>query len=345
MRTINSRIRNIFSRPWQSVCVLWLFLAVVPLLCGCYGKKQPSTPDGLQTGAPETDTIGFYETHHYTKGYNFIVSADTLRLLVQLPEEEISNMLTDSIVTVKDDRIVVADIRNIPNDSIDSVWVQVARDQFTMGWVRESKLLKNVEPDDPISQFIDMFSDSHLVVMLIVIVAIAIAYIFRRLMRMGAYIIHFNDIPTFYPVALALLVSSSAALYATIQHFYPEMWRHFYFHPSLNPFCVPRLLGVFLLSVWLILIIGIAVIDEVRKCLKGSDALLYLAGLVAVCAFDYILFSITTLYYIGYVLLALYFFFAIRHYLRHNHSRYVCGNCGAPMQSKGKCQKCGAENN
>jgi len=345
MRTISSMIRKLFVRPWQSVCVLWLFVAVVSLLCGCYGQqKRMDTPDGLQTDAPETDTIGFYETHHYTKGYNFIVTADTLRLLVQLPEEEISNMLTDSIVTHKDDRIVVADIRNIPNDSIDSVWVQVARDQFTMGWVRESKLLDSVQPDDPISQFIDMFSNSHLIVMLIVIGVIAIAYLIRRLLRMGAYIIHFNDIPTFYPVMLALLVASSAALYATIQHFEPEMWRHFYFHPTLNPFSVPHILGIFLMSLWLILILSIAVVDVVTKCLRGSDAVLYLAGLVAVCAADYIIFSITTLYYIGYILLALYFVYAIYNYLRHSHSRYVCGNCGAVMHEKGRCQKCGAEN-
>ena len=41
-----------------------------------------------------------------------------------------------------------------PADSVDSVWVKVARDQETMGWVHEKELLEKVVPVDSVSQFI-----------------------------------------------------------------------------------------------------------------------------------------------------------------------------------------------
>jgi len=44
-----------------------------------------------------------------------------------------------------------------------------------------------------------------------------------------------------------------------------------------------------------------------------GEAILYLVGLAAVCAVIYVVFSITTLYYVGYPLLIAYFYFAIKH--------------------------------
>lgn len=37
---------------------------------------------------------------------------------------------------------------------------------MTQGWIRESEMLAGVSPDDPISQFIDFFSNTHLLVFL-----------------------------------------------------------------------------------------------------------------------------------------------------------------------------------
>ena len=84
---------------------------------------------------------------------------------------------------MKYERLVVADIRIMPADSIDSVWVQLARDQYTFGWIHESQLLPKVTPDDPISQFISVFSDVHLLVFLIVIILIAVAYVMHLILR------------------------------------------------------------------------------------------------------------------------------------------------------------------
>jgi 4-hydroxybenzoate polyprenyltransferase len=43
-----------------------------------------------------------------------------------------------------------------------------------------------------------------------------------------------------------------------------------------------------------------------------GEAIMYLVGLAAVCAVIYVVFSITTLYYVGYPLLIAYFYFAIK---------------------------------
>lgn len=299
-----------------------LFLAL--LLCGCY-NRGPITPDAWDLTRQQLDSISFYTTHHYTQNFNFVVTGDSLVVVAQQPEDmavpdvvsveiqtESGEYHKDSITLLRNERIVVADIKTVPSDTIDSVWVKVARDQLTFGWVHESELLSKVSPDDPISQFIDFFSDAHLLIFLAFCVVVVAAYGIRRLLRRGAKIVHFNDIPSFYPTALCLLVASSAVLYSSIQLFGAETWRHFYYHPSLNPFALPFWLGVFVSSVWAIVIVAIATVDDVTRQLPLGASILYLSGLGAICAVCYVVFSITTLYYVGYPLLIAYYVFAVR---------------------------------
>lgn len=299
-----------------------LFLAL--LLCGCY-NRGPITPDAWDLTRQQLDSISFYTTHHYTQNFNFVVTGDSLVVVAQQPEDmavpdvvsveiqtESGEYHKDSITLFRNERIVVADIKTVPSDTIDSVWVKVARDQLTFGWVHESELLSKVSPDDPISQFIDFFSDAHLLIFLAFCVVVVAAYGIRRLLRRGAKIVHFNDIPSFYPTVLCLLVASSAVLYSSIQLFGAETWRHFYYHPSLNPFALPFWLGVFVSSVWAIVIVAIATVDDVTRQLPLGASILYLSGLGAICAVCYVVFSITTLYYVGYPLLIAYYVFAFR---------------------------------
>ena len=299
-----------------------LFLAL--LLCGCY-NRGPITPDAWDLTRQQLDSISFYTTHHYTQNFNFVVTGDSLVVVAQQPEDmavpdvvsveiqtESGEYHKDSITLLRNERIVVADIKTVPSDTIDSVWVKVARDQLTFGWVHESELLSKVSPDDPISQFIDFFSDAHLLIFLAFCVVVVAAYGIRRLLRRGAKLVHFNDIPSFYPTALCLLVASSAVLYSSIQLFGAETWRHFYYHPSLNPFALPFWLGIFVSSVWAIVIVAIATVDDVTRQLPLGASILYLSGLGAICAVCYVVFSITTLYYVGYPLLIAYYVFAIR---------------------------------
>jgi hypothetical protein len=97
-----------------------------------------------------------------------------------------------------------------------------------------------------------------------------------------------------------------------------ETWRHFYYHPSLNPFALPFWLGVFVSSVWAIIIVAIATFEDVTRHLSMGSAILYLGGLAGICAFDYVVFSVGTLYFIGYPLLIAYYVFAIKRLMLQN---------------------------
>ena len=295
-----------------------MLLGILLMLSSCYHRHNSHQQHAamVEYSDRQLDSISFSTTHHYTNKYNFLVFKDSLELMRQQPEEYISGLKVDTFAVKKNHLLVVTDIRMVPQDSIDSVWVQLAAENNDFGWVRESKLLPRVVPDDPISEFIMTFSNVHLLIFLVVIVVIAMAYLVRKVFHSNGKIVHFNDIDSPYPVTLVLLVSISAAFYGWIQSFEPEMWRHFYFHPSLNPFAVPHLLGVFLALVWAVLIVALACVDEVYHRLTFGEGLLYLGGLAGVCALDYIIFSVLSLYYIGYVLLIAYIYFAIRAYRR-----------------------------
>lgn len=291
-------------------------LTLLFLLTGCYHSHRQTTHAALvEYNDKQRDSISFSTTHHYTNKYNFVVYADSLTLLSQQPEEYVNGLPTDSFSVKKNCFMVVSDIRMIPQDSIDSVWVQLATEDNIFGWTHESDLLPNVVPDDPISWFILTFSNTHLIIFIIIIVLIGATYLIRKIFSDNGHLVHFNDIDSPYPTALALTVSYAATFYATIQTFWPEMWRHFYFHPTLNPFTVPTALSFFLCSVWAIIIISIACVDEVRHRLPFGEAILYLCGLMGVCALDYIIFSLSTLYFVGYILLVAYTYFAIKRYL------------------------------
>lgn len=301
------------STIWQV-----LLLGILLMLSSCYHRHNSHQQHAamVEYSDRQLDSISFSTTHHYTNKYNFLVFKDSLELMRQQPEEYISGLKVDTFAVKKNHLLVVTDIRMVPQDSIDSVWVQLATENNDFGWVRESKLLRRVVPDDPISEFIMTFSNVHLLIFLVVIVVITMAYLVRKVFHSNGKIVHFNDIDSPYPVTLVLLVSISAAFYGWIQSFEPEVWRHFYFHPSLNPFAVPHLLGVFLALVWAVLIVALACVDEVYHRLTFGEGLLYLGGLAGVCALDYIIFSVLSLYYIGYVLLIAYIYFAIKAYRR-----------------------------
>ena len=295
-------------------------------LSSCYHQRPQSHDATTHYSEYQLDSLSFSSTHHYTNNYNFVVKADSLVLFRQQPEEIINHLSADSFAVYKHEHLVVADIRMLSDDPVDSVWVQVARDQSTFGWIHESSLLPKVVPDDPISQFISTCSDIHTLIFLVIITLIGIVYLLRKLQSRRAPIVHFRDIDSFYPTLLVLIVASSATFYASIQ------------------LSVPPLLAILLASVWAMLITALAVGDDVRHQLPFRFAVMYLCGLAAVCAVAYIVFSLTTLYYVGYLILIAYFVFALRRYFTHNRAYYLCGNCGAKLRHKGRCPRCGAIN-
>ena len=225
--------------------LLLIMLAVAFSLTGCY-QPHHRNHAAFKFSERQIDSLSFFSTHHYTNNYNFVVKADSLSLISQMPEEYIGGLPTDSFLVRKGDHLVVADIRMVPSDKTDSVWVELANDSSVFGWARETYLLPRVMPDDPISQFISEFSNDHVIIFLCVIAVFAAGYAFWNIKRHKAHIVHFHDIDSFYPTLLCLTVAFSATLYASLQMYAPQMWQHFYYHPTLNPFSVPAPLMIFL---------------------------------------------------------------------------------------------------
>lgn len=155
--------------------IMPLLLLAALLLSSCYRKPVVATPP-VEFTDRQLDSISFARTHHYSQNYNFIVDADSMVLTQQMPEEAVSQLPTDSFAVKHNERLAVADIRIMPMDSVDSVWVQLAHEQGRFGWIHESDMLRAVVPDEPVSQFISFFSDVHLLIFLVVFVIVLFAY-------------------------------------------------------------------------------------------------------------------------------------------------------------------------
>lgn len=325
-----------------------LFLSLAILNAGCYYSHPNKVDHWTSANEGGVDSVNFFISHHYWTGYNFQVT-DSMKLQTapQLPGlPDYGAMVNDTVGMRKADKVVVAKVMMVPSDTTDSVWIKVARDQLSQGWLRESELLSHVVPDDPISKFIYYFSDSRSVYMLSALGLALICWLVQRMRHKSVRMVHFRDIPSFYPTLLCLCVSGSAALYGSIQRFVPATWVEFYYHPTLNPLNpdIPPILALFIASVWCMLIVAVAVLDEMRRQPDLGDTLSYLASLGGVCVVLYLTFTLTVPIYIGYPLLACYWFFAIRQYIRHQPSHLLCGVCGKSIPHKGICPHCGALN-
>ena len=281
------------------------------------------------------------ESNLYTVNDNFLLSVDSISLQRQEPFHNMPvDTLSDSIVLYYNDALVVAQIMVIPEDSVDSVWVKVARDQFSQGWIHQSSFLSSVVPDDPISEFIYLFSQRHLWYFLAMVFTVGVLLVWRQTKRWHFYMIFVRDVSSFYPTLLTLTLSGSAVLYASIQRLIPDTWVLYYYHPTLNPFDLPLILGLFIASIWLLVVLIIATLDEVFSLLPVPEAMLYLFSLSGVCVACYMIFSLSVLGWVGYVLYGFLAVVFVWRYLRCFSAHCVCGKCGARMHSKGRCTRC-----
>lgn len=318
------------------------------LLASCYGphRQDSSLQEALAEAALEGDSLGAELARPYGIGYNLLVDADSLLLLEDRPAHwsEGAVASSDSLWLRRYDAVVVAAFLVIPEDSTDSVWVKVARDQLTMGWLHERELLTCCYPDDPISAFIRAFSMRHALWFWLVIAATAVLVGVRLVRRQRTHVVHLLDIPSAYPTLLLLTLAASALLYGHIQHACPAVWVNFYFHPTLNPLSQPPLLCAFLLSVWLLLLLVIASVDNVVSYLRPLAACIYLFVLAGSAMAVYLIFSWTAATPLGYLLFAAYAAVSLYRYWHLARARYICGSCGAKMRSKGVCPRCGVVN-
>ncbi len=281
----------------------------------------------------QADSLEFRLLHHYTNNFNFVVTADTLVLVPKGDE------VSDTCSLLKGDIIAVASIVEA-----DTVWVKVARDQWTMGWISEDELLKGTVPDDMISQFIDALTGSRAVWMSLLVLLGVVGFLLRRRLNHRLQIFQPGEMDSFYPILFVMLVGVMAALYASIQNFAPEYWQEYYYHPTLNPLLLPPIMAILLVVAWLVVVAYIAVIAEVYNhfyFLPGMNYLLETTGLAMVV---YLVISWTTRFYVGYLLLLALIVGLLIIYFRYVRCQYECGSCGAKVKEKGVCPYCGAVN-
>lgn len=304
------------------------------LLCvtACHYRTSLSS---TREGNPNDSVVKVVRERPYALNSNFRVTADTL-WLHQLP-------LLDSIPVREGDELVVAEITARKEMEGDSVWVKVARDQETIGWVPERQLLSHIVPVDPISRYIHLFSNSHALPFFLVLAVFFLCFVYRALRRKQIKLIWLNDIDSVFPITLSWLMAAAATLYNSMQHFVPETWERYYYDPSLNPFDLPFVLGLFVLSVFLILLLGVALLDDLFHQTTMEVAFFYLLGLASCCIFLYIFFTYLWVY-LAYVAFIAYSVWCVRRLRKANSYPYACGACGAKMRSKGICPHCGALN-
>ena len=301
-------------------------MGAVLLLSSCYYREEDAT---------------LYEV-----GDNFELCVDSLSLQSSQPLHNLPvDTLSEQLTVYYNDQLVVAETLVIPEDSVDSVWVKLARDQFTMGWTHQRDFQASVVPDDPISQFIHLFSIRHLGVFLIVFLVSLIVLLWQVFGKRKPHVFFLRDILSPYPTYLLITLALSALLYAGIQHYVPETWVLYYYHPTLNPFGLPLILSLFLCSVWVLFVLTIATIDEVFRQLPVTEAVLYLVSLLGCCILCYLLFTLAALSPgVSYILFALFILVLLLRYFRHSRPQFLCGSCGKRMKELGKCPHCGAEN-
>lgn len=305
------------------------------LLSACQ-YPRPDLSDE-QMSAKTKDSLSYLYERHYTLNTNLELHDDSV-VLERLP-------VKDSYINLyKGDRVVVAEFAVHPADSIDSLWVKLAHSQEIQGWVREKDLIQSFVPTDSISQFIYLFSDTHASYFVIIFAVFVGVYLFRAFRRKQLQMVYFNDINSIYPLFLCLLMAFSATLYESMQVFAPETWQHFYFNPTLSPFKVPLVLSVFILSIWLYLVVALAVLDDLFRQLSTAAAIFYLLGLLSCCIFCYFFFILTTHIYVGYLFLACFLYLFAKRVRTNKGYKYRCGYCDGRLREKGICPHCGAVN-
>ena len=148
--------------PMKRDSLRWPLVLLLTMWCTACYYQRPDYSDEWDLTESRRDSLDFEATHHYTENFNFLVVGDSLCLHSTHPYHNPgrTDAGPDSVTVFEDDRLVVADIMIVPEDSVDSVWVKVARDQYTMGWVHEADLLSAAIPDDSISSLMDYEFDN-----------------------------------------------------------------------------------------------------------------------------------------------------------------------------------------
>ncbi len=322
-----------------------LMLALSAALGACDGMHSRHSVVAFDSTA--VDSAQAYALTAYDVGYNFTVRADSLMLMDERPMHWSEGVSSESgtVMLHAGDRIVVASIVVIPEDTTDSIWVQVARDQQTMGWTHQGTLLQGTSPDDPISTLMHYIARRpNLVLMLLGAATLALCLLYRH-RHPRTPLICADDITAAAPSLLLSCAVAAALLHTYIMHAVPQEWVRFYFHPSINPLTQPPALRAFIIAVWGMVAASVASAEAAFTLLPLRQAPVYLLSLAAMAT---ILTEAITMLQAIPLLAAATGLAAIagiaRHYMSHTRARYICGRCGTGLHDKGRCPRCGAWN-
>lgn len=344
-----------------SIILLWTWFCLLALFfTSCHYARPIATTGDDTDSVGGIDSTAFLQTHHYWKGDVFRTD-DSLRLFVidspvRLQEETdeadalrtTESIAPDTIIIPRDSRLIVTALSNVPDSTQDSTWVCLLSSDGPQGWTKESELLNQAAPDDPISKYIHTFSKWHKPLNLVgIFLAVCVLLFFAHQRRSFKPVLQLQG--SIYPIVLRMCVSLCALLYAVVWHFAPHTWTEFYFNPTLNPFAhgLPLVLAIFLASGWLLIVAVIAVLDDVWRRLPAVPAIKFLIELMARCGIVSIVFSLSTEFiYVGYLMLAVYWGVLLHALWKANHGKpYRCGQCGQPLANLPcQCPNCGANN-
>ena len=192
---------------FQKASRLGVLVGVVLLLSSCYYQEEDST---------------LYEV-----GDNFELCADSLSLQSSQPLHNLPiDTLCEQLHVYYGDPLVVAETLIIPEDSVDSIWVKLARDQYTMGWTHQRNFIGNVVPDDPISRFIHLFSIRHLGLFGILFAISLLALLYQIFVFVKPFVVHrkiINDrLLGFFQCLHSLSIFNKQSIYASIETAFPS---------------------------------------------------------------------------------------------------------------------------
>lgn len=320
---------------WKSaICIKYKiigFFLVLLFTTSCSNNEATSHEDWTLTSA-QRDSAAFVQLHHYFRGYNFVLVADSMRLYTEPGGESFMHNFGHSNATLKKgDDFVVADIYRFAdiNTSTDSVWLKIGSDNIPLGWIGETELLEKAIPTNLISHFIYIFSETRLYIFYVIVLLSFVIIIYKRKFHNPFGLIHCNGVKSLYPTLFCLAISTAAMLYATIQLFTPSAWVEFYFNPSLNPFGQPFLLSIFLFFVWASIIVLISVAFDFFEKISFLDLIAYIIILFTWGEALYIILTLTIKFYFGYALYVTYIFFVLKKVI-NNH----CGEINQHNISK-----------
>lgn len=320
-------------------------IIIIALAFSCCQPAPQYNADDWALSQKAKDSLNFRASHHYTINYNFCITADSLLLQIARPYHNLQlNDAAGFAAVFKNNRIAVADILIVPEDTTDSVWVKVARDQITAGWLHEKELLQSVRPDFPVSKLIHAFRCRIHTILSLCFCLPILCLVICRIRHTTCPFVHIADIPSAYPTLLCLAFALASLFHAALLRFRPEEWQEFYFHPTLSPFRLPLVPTFFVTALWLVLLLALASAQVIYKELSWQRALCYVCSLLGVCAACYVLFASPNSFYASIPLFLIYAIWALRRYFIQTRSHYICGNCGARLTQLGTCPRCGVWN-